>query len=101
MVSRTRLEVINDDQSCNTPICISDSESSNIYLPNALPLVALTYANVRIRMESNTCPGTIKVRYRLTPLSDRRRMAGCDYYITKNVKLKYGMIHAVVPSNCS
>jgi hypothetical protein len=97
-ISRTRLEIINDDPSCNTPICISDSESSNIYLPNPLPLVALTFANVRIRIESNTYPGTIKVRYRLIPLSNRRGIATCTHYITKHVSLQYGRIHAVAPS---
>jgi hypothetical protein len=75
VVSKSRLEVHNWRAS-SPVVCLSEADDANVSVPYAgVPLVALQFAIVNVRVVCLAYPGDVIVRYKVLPMEMRRRVA--------------------------
>lgn len=82
VITSARLEV--DNQRAWRPaVCLSEAEGATVSVPyDGVPLVALQYAAVKVRVRCPTHPGDATVRYRVLPQETRRWMARTSHELT-------------------
>lgn len=80
VVTSARLEVHNGNGNSRTlMVCLSEADCATVSVPmSGVPVAALQYAFIMVRVKCSTHPGDVTVRYKVLPHEKRRQVAqGC------------------------